>query len=76
MLAQGAYSATSLEIIDNGRKIKTVLALGTYWSNQYGPKAGKFGDPWSRQSVHITRLSAVRAGRALPPETSSGTHFC
>jgi hypothetical protein len=52
MVAQGAYSATSLEIIDNGRKIKTVLALGTYWSNQYGPKAGKFGDPWSRQSAH------------------------
>ena len=25
-----------------------VLALGTCWSNQYGPKAGKFGDPWTR----------------------------
>jgi hypothetical protein len=25
-----------------------VLALGTYWSNQYGPKAGKFGDPCTK----------------------------
>lgn len=34
MLAQCAYSATSLEIIKNWRKIKTVLTLGTYWSNR------------------------------------------
>jgi hypothetical protein len=59
MLAQGAYSATSLEIIDNGRIIKTVLALETYWSNQYGPKAGKFGDPWSRP-VYPNLFSPVR----------------
>lgn len=46
MLAQGAYSvaATSLEIIDNGRKIKTVLAFGIQWSNQNDPKARKYGD--------------------------------
>ena len=25
-----------------------VLALRTCWSNQYGPKAGEFGDPWTR----------------------------
>lgn len=44
MFAQGAYSATILEITDNDRKIKTALTFGIYWSNQYDPKGGKFGD--------------------------------
>lgn len=46
MLVQRACLAASLENNDDSRKIKT---LGIYWSNQYDPKAGKFGDPWLRQ---------------------------
>lgn len=47
MLGQ-TYSATSLQNIDNRRKIKVLLALRNYWSNQYGPNDGKFGDSCCR----------------------------
>lgn len=39
MFAQSVYSATSLEIRDTGRKIKTVFVLAAHSSIQYGPKA-------------------------------------
>lgn len=34
MFAHGVYSATNPEIIDSGRKPKTVFDLGIYWSDQ------------------------------------------
>lgn len=36
-----------------GKNDNMVLALGTYWSNQYGPKAGKFEDPWPRTFLDV-----------------------
>lgn len=35
----GTYSAPTVEIVDNDKKIKSVLALRTYWNNQYCTKA-------------------------------------
>lgn len=50
MFAQDAYTATTLEIIENGWKIRRALALGTYWSNRHGPKTGKIREPGSEQT--------------------------
>lgn len=36
---------TNLRIKDIDRKVKTVSIRGAYWSNDHGPKAGKFGGP-------------------------------
>ena len=35
-----------------------ILALETYWSNQYGPKVGKFEDPCSRLILQCILLAS------------------
>lgn len=48
-----------------------ILALGTYWSNQYGPKAGKFGDPWSIALNKSFMITDGRLGGGGPVTRSS-----
>lgn len=48
MVAQGAYSVITPQILDNDGKNQKILALRTYWCNQYGTRAAKFGDPCHR----------------------------